>query len=521
MSSRLDHRVYPGHTRFGPPPVVAFFLTPSPGWPVASNRDAFCRRLSQLGLSLTTEADGERTPWAVQGFAGLARELLLRAGHESGAASVEASDVEGRFLVAMPCEDPSCAIEAGEMAAQILDGIGNGADDAALSPEIDRFLESAGARMPDADARLIMRAARERGLPVMRLDQVPFEEPPADRPIRYDLFQVGYGRARRVFAGALPRGASPELLERVAARDSLVARLAGEGVSLPRQDLEFPNKNKPARAVHAAERLGYPVTVRPPVRSPFPHLRPATRSYGPLHDAGQVRAAFDAAAGPDRRVWVEAHPPGERYRFLVIGGRVRAVARRCPPAVTGDGESSVQALIEARAVSSVLPRDARAWAGLAAGDADVNLRLELAGLARDSVPEAGRRVALRAEGTAYNGGACEDVTDSMAAAFGQLAERVARCCGLGELAGIDMAIADLQGAAGYPNCAVLDVLPDPDLLSHSVPAAGPVRDAAGELVDCLFPPGRASRVPLVAVTGTNGKTTTSRMVSRILRDKSG
>jgi cyanophycin synthetase len=294
--------------------------------------------------------------------------------------------------------------------------------------------------------------------------------------------------------------------------------LAAAGIPLPVQDLEFMRRNQVRRAQRSAQRVGYPVTVRPTDSQPHAYYFNESDVFGPLSDASQVEHAVNflrEEQGAD--VWVESHVAGDQYNFLVLGKEIIAVVRSTPPVITGDGEHSIAWLANRQAQQATNAVDYRVWTALAGGDPGENCRLQLSGLTVASVPEQGAQLALRAAGTFYNGGSCEDVIAAMPDAFKAVALEAAEVSGLSRLAGIDMVIDDLCGEPVAPNCAVTAVVPDPDLQIFARPAAGDPHKVAERFLRQLFPAGDQGRIPIVAITGTNGKTTTCRMLAHILR----
>lgn len=522
MTSITSTRIYPGYTRYGDPLMVALWLS----HPVTATSDSALaeaqRELRNLGPVIPPNGIDTRGDRAARReallAAGILRALLQEVGHASDRVVVEPlSGSETKLVV--PCEETMTCLYAGELACMLLDAALRGEDMGWWRPELEAFQACARAHAIDPNSRLLAQAARQRGLPVRWLDQTPFGEAPEDHLIRFGLLQVGHGSNSRVLIGPMPRAANMQTLLQANDRSSLMPLLARAGIPIPPQDFQFANRGTAGRARRSAERLGYPVTLKSLAREEFPHRQAALKVYGPLFDARQVETAFEAAARPIRKVWVEGYPEGARYRFIVVGGQVRAVSRRAPPAIVGDGTASVDELIAQCTREARGPEAAAAWSAIRAGDADTELRLKLAGLDRDSVLAAGQRVELRSEGTPWNGGHCEDATDTVAPAIRDVAEQAARACGLHELAGVDMAVQDPAGSATATNCAVLEVLADPDLVTHTDPRDGTPCDVADELLGTLFPPGATGRIPLAAVTGTNGKTTTTRMIAHILRQQ--
>ncbi|NBB93759.1 MAG: hypothetical protein GVY32_11400 [Gammaproteobacteria bacterium] len=514
MLELVDTRIRSGYSRYGPPPVAVYELRAVSDADQSAILEGF-EALAGLGLP-APDLGGEPAPSRLaRGFAALVSALLERGGHLAGPPVVEGpGKPDGGLVVNLPCEEPETAQKAAELAARLLSAAETSLDDA--SRALAAFLDFANARMPHPDARRIIGMARSRGLPVLRLDQHPFEFSSQDRPFRAGLFQIGHGAHRRVLAGAVP-SLDPGKLIHVASRDRLVARLLRHGLPLPRQDLEFPNKNRATRAARAAERLGGPVAMRAILRRPFAHALGVSPVFEPLATEPQVLAVYEAAAAGTRNVWIEAHVGGDRIRCLIIGGELVAATRGRPPSITGDGRRSVTELIADAVHAAGSPRHRHAWRILQAGDRDLAARLAMVGLRPDSVPDRGWTIGLRGDGTAFNGGALEDVRAALSDPIRRLAERAAAVCGLPELAAVDLAVVDPGGDAAAPNCHVLDVVPDPDLASHVEGRPGCANELHERLVETLFPPDRPARIPTVAITGTNGKTTTSRMTAAILR----
>jgi len=512
MLKLVDTRWRNGHSRYGPPPVAVFEMRPAR----APDAPDFIDRLRSLQSRGLLPAAFDEETGTRKGMAGcfglLVSELLEHGGHYGGTPQIEML-ADGNLSVNLPCEEPETAASAAGLAARLLFGPAEAcsADEATL----EAFFNEVRAHMPHPDTRRIIRAARECGLPVMRLDQDPFETSSGDRPFRSGLIQIGHGTRRRVLAGAMP-SLDPNKLMLIASRERLVPHLLEHGLPLPPQDLEFPNKNRASRAVQAAQRLGGPVAVRAIDRESFANVRQYTSVFEPLTEAHQIIQAFQAVSTGNRRVWVEAHVGGKRVRCLVIGGALVAATCSAPPTITGDGRHSVAELLAEAVRAAGTPRLRHAWKTLESGDLDVRTRLSIAGIEPYSVPESGQKIPLRGEGTALNGGRLDDVLALLSTSIRNLAERIVAVCGLEEIAAVDLAVVDLRGDASPPNCHVLDVVPDPDLLSH-IECRLDGGGLAERLVETLFPPGRRARIPTVAITGTNGKTTTSRMTAAILR----
>src|SRR5690606_12112975 len=216
------------------------------------------------------------------------------------------------------------------------------------------------------------------------------------------------------------------------------------------------------------------------------------------------------------RVIVESYIRGNDHRVLVVGGKVVAVAERVPAHVRGDGIHTVQELI------NITNEDPRRGIGhektltrITVDEAVIELVAEQ-GLTLDCVPEVDQFVQLRLTGNLSTGGTAIDRTDDIHPDNAEIAEQAARVIGL-DIAGIDMLVEDISKPLKDQNGAICEVNAGPGFRMHTHPTVGHPRDVARPVIERLFPPGAPSRVPIVAITGSNGKTTTTRMIAHILK----
>jgi cyanophycin synthetase len=340
--------------------------------------------------------------------------------------------------------------------------------------------------------RSIADAARRRRIPVERLD---------DR----SLIRLGTGE-RQVQLRASVTGRTSHLGVLTAGdKERTKVVLAGGSVPVPRGTVVETAE----AAVAEAARLGGPVVTKPLNGN---HGRGV--SLGLVGDDA-VRTGFAAAVRHGPRVVVEEQLTGRDYRLLVVGGRLVAAAERVPARVIGDGEASVRALINR------LNADPRRGTGhekpLTAVRIDRELQRALAAqsLALDDIPAAGHVVRLRETANLSTGGEAVDRTDEVHPENRALAERAARLVGL-DVAGLDVLALDIAQPIARGG-GVIEVNAAPGFRMHLEPSSGLPRDAGGAVVDMLYPRASAARVPIVSVTGTNGKSTTVRMIDHILR----
>jgi cyanophycin synthetase len=340
-------------------------------------------------------------------------------------------------------------------------------------------------------------AARRRGIPVRRVGQL-------------SMLRLGYGRYRRLVCAALTEQTSVIGVD--IAADKMLAKqlLSGAGIPVPDGVVAW----SAADAAEALGRMGSPVVIKPRNGNHGVNVTVGVTT------AAAAAAAYAQAAADGAGAIVEAFVPGTDYRVLVVDGQVVAASELRPAAVTGDGASGIAELV------AVVNADPRRGEGHSRALTKIKLderalaHLETQGLSPASVPGAGQVVTLRRNANLSTGGTSRDVTDLVHDDVADVCRRAAAVVGL-DVCGIDVRLADIAAplrCSGHDTAAgaVIEINACPGLRMHLSPAEGPPRDVAGAVVDSLYPPGGPSRVPVVAVTGTNGKTTTVRMIAHIL-----
>ena len=261
-----------------------------------------------------------------------------------------------------------------------------------------------------------------------------------------------------------------------------------------------------------ANRIGYPVVVKPLDGN---HGRGVCLD---LQGEQDVREAFAIAQGESRRgyVIVESFVTGRDYRCLVIDGKIAAIAERVPAHVIGDGEHTVAELVE---ITNSDPRRGvgheKVLTRIKVDEAAIELAKEQ-GYAMEDVPAEGEMVKLTLTGNMSTGGISIDRTFEAHPENVEIAEEAARVIGL-DIAGIDFICPDITEPVRETGGAICEVNAAPGFRMHTHPTIGDQQFIAKNVVDMMFPPGAPSRIPIVAVTGTNGKTTTSRMIAHIFK----
>ncbi|GAA3449957.1 cyanophycin synthetase [Dactylosporangium matsuzakiense] len=340
---------------------------------------------------------------------------------------------------------------------------------------------------PGPSTQAIAEAARARGIPVERVGDL-------------SLLRLGYGRHRRLVWAALTDQTSAIGVD-IAADKELTRRLLEDaGVPVP--------AGGPAatadQAVRLFAQLGAPVVVKPRGGRQGQHV------YLGVDSPDAVRAAFAAATADGGDAVVERQVEGRDYRVLTVGGEIVAAAERVPAHVTGDGCTDITGLI-ARANEDPRRGDghARALTRLAVDDVAETL-LDRQGFTVRDVPAEGATVWLRDNANLSTGGTSVDVTKLVHPSVADLCRRVAGLVGL-DIAGIDMRLPDIAEELPLRQGGVIEVNAAPGLRMHL-----DQHDVGAAIVDALYPAGTPSRIPIVAITGTNGKTTVARLTAHLL-----
>ncbi|MES2186102.1 MAG: cyanophycin synthetase [Pseudomonadota bacterium] len=337
----------------------------------------------------------------------------------------------------------------------------------------------------------IVDAAVARGIPFRRLTQG-------------SLVQFGWGaRQRRIQAAEID--STSAVSESIAQDKDLTKKLLhAAGVPVP---LGKPVKSAEEGWTVACE-IGLPVVVKP---------QDGNQGKGVtvnLVDREHMDIAFKAAAEYGD-VIVERFLPGYDFRLLVVGSKLVAASRRDPPQVIGDGVHTVRELVDE------VNRDPRRGDGHATSltrirfDDIAVLRLSTQGLVPDSVPEKGRRVVLRNNANLSTGGTATDVTDEVHPDVAARAIAAAQMVGI-HICGVDVVCETMLRPLEEQSGGIVEVNAAPGLRMHLSPSYGKPRPVGQAVIAEMFAPGDDGRVPVVAVTGTNGKTTTTRLISHIL-----
>ena len=422
----------------------------------------------------------------------VALELQTLAGTDVSFGRVVESGDPGVWWLIVAYEEEEVGLQAMREAVRLVRACISGEpyDAHCVVEELHDLLEAV--RLGPSTAAIV-EEARRRGIPVRRLNSG-------------SLVQLGLGANLRRVQAAMSDSTSVIGVEIAQDKDDTRRVLGNIGLPVP----EGRTAPSVEDALDAAREIGYPVLLKPLDAS---HGRGIS---GRIEDDEGVRRAFAAAREWSRRVVVEKFVAGRDFRVLVVDRRMVAVAERVPAHVTGDGRSSIAELI---AAANRDPRrgkgHSRTLTRLPDDDATVQW-LAGQGLTRDSVPAAGERVFLRATANLSTGGTAIDRTDELHPDNVTACEMAAGVVGL-DIAGIDVLSPDISVPFRENGAVIIEVNAAPGLRMHTHPTEGTPRPVGAPILDMLYPSGAPSTIPVIAITGTNGKTTTARLTAHLFR----
>jgi cyanophycin synthetase len=323
------------------------------------------------------------------------------------------------------------------------------------------------------------------------------------------MLQLGYGARQKRIQATLTENSGILAVELACDKEGTKTILSEAGIPVPRGTvIQYVDELEDA----IEDVGGYPIVLKPLDGN---HGRGITININSWQEAEE---AYDLAttASKTRSVIVERYYLGTDHRVLVINGKVVAVAERIPAHVVGDGQSTIEELIE------ITNRDPRRGEGhdnvltKITVDRTALAVLEKQGYGLDTVLEPGETAYLRATANLSTGGIAVDRTDDIHPENVWIAQRVAKIVGL-DIAGIDIVTPDITKPLKEVDGVVVEVNAAPGFRMHAAPSQGLPRNIAAPVLDMLFPSDSSCRIPIVAITGTNGKTTTTRLTAHIYR----
>ncbi|MCL6598738.1 MAG: cyanophycin synthetase [Alicyclobacillus macrosporangiidus] len=397
----------------------------------------------------------------------------------------------GLYDIVMECRAYACQRYLLQAAIGLVEELLQG-----VSPSLDTVLVEAERILARTElgpsTRAIVEAAHRRNIPVRRLNEG-------------SLIQLGYGKHRKLVEATVTERTSAVSVDIACDKELTKRLLAAAGIPVPDGELAEDAEG----AVAALRRMGPPVVVKP-----YNGNQGRGVSLN-LQSEQEVREAYEIARTISPRVLVERYVQGRNIRFLVVDGRFAAASERIPARVFGDGLHTVQELIELANAHPLRGMGHEKPLTRIQVDAVVMSTLRRQHLSLSSVPAPGQEVLLRASANLSTGGEAIDVTGDVHESYVRLAERIARIIGL-DVCGIDMVVARPEAPCDRNGCTVIEVNAAPGIRMHEHPSYGSPRAVGERIVESLFPNGADGRIPIVSITGTNGKTTTTRLIAHVL-----
>ncbi|HEY1875612.1 MAG TPA: cyanophycin synthetase [Steroidobacteraceae bacterium] len=512
----LDRSVYVGPSLYARFPVILLTLDLGAleAWPTARLGERFIGALAEAlpGLAehgcsyrepggfLRRMREGEGT-WLGHVLEHVAIELQNIAGEAVTFGKTRGAATPGVYTVVYEYVQRDEGIAAGELGLRLLSSLlpavlrpeGSVPEGWSFPEARDQFIRFAQRRALGPSTAALVHAAELRGIPWLRLND-------------QSLVQLGHGKYQQRIQATVT-GRTPHIAVELASdKEETNKILAGLGLPVPQQELV----QSETQAVRAARRIGFPVVTKPYNGN---HGRGISIRLGTEEE---VAHGYNVAREHSRSVVVESFLEGDDHRLLVVNGELVAATRRTPGHVVGDGEHTVAQLID------IVNQDPRRGVGhekvltRLEHDAQAHKMLERAGLTEDTVPEKGHTVYLRSTANLSTGGTATDVTDVIHPDNREMAERAVRAIGL-DVGGVDFLSKNITESYRTIGGGICEVNAAPGFRMHVAPSEGTARDVAEPVIDMLFPAGTLARVPIAAITGTNGKTTTARMLAHITK----
>jgi cyanophycin synthetase len=425
----------------------------------------------------------------------VAIELQRESGAHVSRGKTRGAGAEGRYNVIYGYWEEQVGAEAGRLAVRLVNHLVKAEPGFNFPVELERLILLAERRQFGPSTQAIVDEAASRDIPYIRLNE-------------QSLVQLGQGRYQQRIRATMTSKTGALAVDIAGDKKMTNALLASAGLPVPRSQVVRTEDE----AATAARQIGFPVVTKPLDGN---HGRGVILD---LRTERAVRAAFKRSLKEARNgvVIVESLVAGSDYRVLVVGGRMAAIAERVPAHVVGDGRHTVRELVER---TNVDPRRGlgheKVLTKIKVDDAALDL-VKKQGYGMGDVPPKGERVLLAATGNMSTGGISIDRTWDAHEDNVEIAEEAARVVGL-DVAGIDFLAPDISQPVRETGGAIVEVNAAPGFRMHTHPTEGEAQFVAKPVVDLLFPPGTPSRIPIIAVTGSNGKTTTTRMIAHIFR----
>jgi cyanophycin synthetase len=465
--------------------------------------DGFADRLEKMFPSMYEHECSENKPggffhrvregtWMGHVIEHVALEIQTLAGMDTGFGRTRTTGEHGVYNVVFSYEEEKVGIYAAKSAVRICEALAkNEAYD--LAEDIQTMREIREDERLGPSTGSIVDEAKARGIPWIRLN-------------RHSLVQLGYGVNQKRIQATVSSTTSNIAVEIACDKEETKNLLEAASIPIPRGTIIY-DEDDMERAI---KRIGYPIVLKPVNGN---HGRGATIN---IQHWEQAVEALAVAKKISRGVICEKFITGFDFRLLVINYKLVAAAKRTPACVVGDGKSTIKELIDK--VNSDPRRGyghEKVLTAIKLDEMTLNI-LKDKNLSLENIIPKDEILYLKKTANLSTGGTSTDITDIVHPYNVFMAERIAKIIGL-DICGIDIMAPDLSSPIKENGGAVLEVNAAPGFRMHIAPAEGLARNVAEPVIDMLYPPGSSARIPIIAVTGTNGKTTTTRLMAHIVK----
>lgn len=423
----------------------------------------------------------------------IALETQSLAGMETGFGRTRETKTPGTYNVVFSYIEEKVGMYAAESAVRIAEALIKG-EEYDLQADIKKMREIREDVRLGPSTGSIVDEAVTRDIPWIRLGT-------------NSLVQLGYGVNQMRFQATITCKTSNIAVEIACNKEQTKKILNDNAIPVAKGDICIDEED----LKYTIDRIGYPIVLKPLDGN---HGKGASINVKTWEDA---LAGMEFAKKYGRKVIVEKFITGHDFRILVIDNKMVAAAQRVPANVVGDAKNTISVLIEE---TNKDPRRGYGHENVLTEitvDRDTTDLLEKRGYTLDTVPAKDEVVYLKSTANLSTGGTSIDITDMIHPENVFLAERIARVIGL-DVCGIDIMAKNLTQPLKETGGVILEVNAAPGFRMHLAPSEGLARNVAAPVIDMLYPPGKPSRIPIIAVTGTNGKTTTTRLLAHIVKN---
>ncbi|MBN8699706.1 MAG: cyanophycin synthetase [Chitinophagales bacterium] len=435
----------------------------------------------------------EEGTWMGHVIEHIALEIQTLAGMDVGFGRTRtANEKEGVYYVCFTYMEEDAGVYAARASVRIAQALTDGTG-YNLDEDIQKLREIREDTRLGPSTGCIVKEAAKRNIPYIRLN-------------KQSLVQLGYGIYQKRIRATIASTTSNIAVDIACDKEETKMLLEAAEIPVPRGTVIRTE----AGLEEAIAKYGYPLVIKPIDGN---HGKGNTTN---IINREQAQKAFEAAKAYSRSVIVERFITGFDFRCLVINNKFICAALRTPASVVGDGVHNIQWLIDET------NKDPRRGYGHEKVLTQITIdqftqkMLDDANITLEYIPKKGERVLLKPTANLSTGGTSTDVTDEVHPANVFMFERIARIIGL-DICGIDVMATDLRTPVSENGGAILEVNAAPGFRMHIEPAEGLPRNVAEPVIDMLFPKGSVGRIPIIAVTGTNGKTTTTRLTAHIAK----